>query len=273
MTTGISRGVLYMVWGDGVQATLDRSIASLRQFHPDLPIHIERAEVLANNYHGLSLLQKASLARRSPFTQTLYLDADTIVLGNLDYGFEMAQRHGLACTLCESPWARRHTGLRGEGDLVEYNTGVLFFTAQSRAVFEAWESLVHRLDSSTVFVNAEGKLATNPHDDQAAFALAVKQTDYVPFVLPPNWNFRPLFYRVFVGPIKIWHAYPPIPERLLEICRYYQNPRAVIQEHLGWQEGDCADPQAWNPMSGPPNQAPGGQNQPRGEGIQSSDAG
>ncbi|MEJ0070814.1 MAG: hypothetical protein WDO24_21130 [Pseudomonadota bacterium] len=36
----------------------------------------------------------------SPFETTVYLDADTVVLGRLDYGFEMAERFGLACCHC-----------------------------------------------------------------------------------------------------------------------------------------------------------------------------
>ncbi|MDP6885212.1 MAG: hypothetical protein QF830_13855, partial [Rhodospirillales bacterium] len=33
---------------------------------------------------------------------------------------------GLALCICECPWARRYGGLAG--DVVEYNTGVMFFT-------------------------------------------------------------------------------------------------------------------------------------------------
>src|SRR4051812_10630507 len=110
------RGVCYITWGDSVKEFRERSIASLRAFHPELPLHVVELEGVQEKYAGL--LQKAGMFRMSPFSTTLFLDADTIVLGNLDYGFEMAERHGLACSLCECPWARRHTGLRQQGDLV-----------------------------------------------------------------------------------------------------------------------------------------------------------
>jgi hypothetical protein len=202
------RGILYIVWGNGVDSILPRSIASVRQFHPDLPVHVHRAETTTPGSFK-ALAQKAAMARLSPFAETLFLDADTTILGNLDYGFDMAKEHGLACTLCESPLARRHAGLRGEGDLVEYNTGVLFFSAGSRALFDAWERLSPIVDSSTIFMNSQGMLGTQDYDDQGAFALAVKETRFVPFTLPLNWNFRPKFQKTFFGPLKIWHDYSP----------------------------------------------------------------
>jgi hypothetical protein len=226
---GEMRGVLYMVWGHGMDAMLERSLASLRQIHPDLPVHIERSEEPAEKWRGL--LKKAAMARISPFEQTLFLDADTTVLGNLDYGFEMAARHGLACAHCESPWARRHQGLKETGDLVEFNTGVLFFGAKARPVLDAWERLVSTVDSSTVFVTPEGNLERQNFDDQASFAAAVKETEFVPFVLPLNWNFRPMFHRTFFGPLKIWHDYAAVPAELQRICQYYTWPNSIIQFH------------------------------------------
>jgi hypothetical protein len=218
-----------MVWGNGMEAMLERSMASLREFHPELPVHVHRDEDSGVPWQGLLL--KAGMARHSPFEQTLFLDADTTILGKLDYGFEMAERHGLACTLCESPWARRHTGLRGEGDLVEFNTGVLFFGPRSRHVFDAWERLAPVVDSSTVFVSQDGTLCQQLHDDQASFALAVKESGFVPFTLPLNWNYRPNIYRTFCGPLKIWHCYEAVPEAVRALCKQYLEPDAFISLH------------------------------------------
>jgi len=46
----------------------------------------------------------------------------------------MAIKHALACCICENPWARRYGGL--QGDLVEYNTGVQFFTRAAKPYFD-----------------------------------------------------------------------------------------------------------------------------------------
>src|SRR5262249_10934835 len=76
----------------------------------------------------------------SPFDETLFLDADTVVLDRLDFGFDQAQRFGLACSICECPWSRRYRGLPKD-DGVEYNTGVLFFTRSVQALFSRWTRL------------------------------------------------------------------------------------------------------------------------------------
>ncbi len=201
------RGVLYVVWGSGKDDVLDRSIASLRTHHPDLPVHVERLG------EGASLLDKARMADLSPFRETLYLDLDTVVLGNLDFGFQKAGEFGLACCICECPWARRYGGL--SGDTVEYNTGVLFFTEKAKDLFSAWREAVRDLDSSILFLMEDGKPARMPLNDQAGFAKAVEDTAYSPFILPLNWNFRPRWHRSWFGPLKVWHDYADVPESLI----------------------------------------------------------
>lgn len=221
------RGVLYAAWGCQIESLLQRSIESVRLHHPELPIHVERLPDNLDPVQGL--LEKSRMADMSPFGTTLFLDADTVVLGRLDFAFERAERHGLACAICECPWARRCSGL--SGDLIEYNTGVLFFSAEARPVFEAWKRLAPELDSSVLhIVNGQVELMT--HNDQAAFAQAVEVTGFHPFVLPLNWNFRPAWHRSFCGPVRIWHAYWPPPERLLDYNRYYADPRSIIQQHF-----------------------------------------
>ena len=90
------RGVLYMTWGNEprTERALRRSIESLRRCHPELPFEIARG---ADQGPIEGLLQKAAMLDRSPFEETLFLDADTVVLGRLDFGFEKARQHGLAC--------------------------------------------------------------------------------------------------------------------------------------------------------------------------------
>ncbi len=113
-------GAVYVVWGKVDKTILDRSIASLKAHHPDLPVHIEHLPDEA------TLLDKARLLDFTPFEETLFLDMDTVVMGNLDFGFRKGREVGLALCICECPWARRYGGLAG--DVVEYNTGVMFFT-------------------------------------------------------------------------------------------------------------------------------------------------
>lgn len=220
------RGVVYLTWGERVEPFLRRSLASLRRHHPELPVHVVRLPDDPGPVAGLR--EKPRMAALSPFATTLYLDADTVVLGNLDYGFRQAERFDLACTICECPWARRYGGLAG--DLVEYNTGVLFFTTRARPIFDAWQQLAREIDSSVGFVH-EGQVRTMPWNDQASFARAVESAARPPAVLPLNWNLRPRWQRSFFGPVKVWHDYADVPADLYRINAYYDTPHAIIQYH------------------------------------------
>ena len=92
----MTRGCLYISFdGDQrVYPALERSIGSLREHHPDM-------EVCEQVFAPGSLLDKCKMMVLSPFDTTLFLDADTVVLGPLDYIFDKAEQHGLACAICE----------------------------------------------------------------------------------------------------------------------------------------------------------------------------
>ena len=218
-----------MVWGDDpvTKRALERSLQSIRQNHPELPVEILH---LDDDGPTKGLLNKSKMLDMSPFRETLYLDADTVVLGSLDYGFRAAQKHGLACCICECPWASRYTGV--EGDIVEYNTGVLFFTERARNVFDEWGRLSTEIDSSTKFFDRKGNLLVMAHADQASFAVAIDRTEFVPFVLPLNWNFRPIWHRSVFGPIRIWHDYSDVHPLFYEMNRYYSKKDSIIHYHV-----------------------------------------
>ena len=197
------RGVIYIYWGDSIDNELSRSIESLRRFHPELPF--ERIKLPGD----ASLLDKSAMFELSPFESTLFLDTDTVVLDRLDYGFEKAEQHGLACCINECPWARRYADIGG--DQIEYNTGVLFFTGAAQPVFDHWKTIAHDIDSSIVFKRG-GKTCVMPKNDQAGFSQAVENSGLNPFVLPMNWNYRPAWQTSFFGPIKVWHDRNQVPD-------------------------------------------------------------
>lgn len=201
---GEKRGVLYLKWGTKADKVLERSLASLKMFHPELPIHIQTLP------DDSTFLDKAQMLDFTPYEETLYLDADTVVLDKLDFGFSKAARHGLACAICECPIARRYKGI--SGDTVEFNTGVLFFTRAAQPLFDVWRRLARTVDSSIEYRQGN-QIFRAPVNDQAGFAMALEETGFLPFVLPHNWNYRPRYQKSFWGPIKIWHEYtdpPPI---------------------------------------------------------------
>ena len=229
----MSRGVLYMVWGEKAEAALGRSLASLRQYHPELPHEVIRLPPGTDACQGL--LEKSRMMELTPFDETLFLDADTVVLDRLDFGFVQALRYGLACCICECPWARRYRGLPKD-DGIEYNTGVMFFNRGAQALFKRWHELAAAVDSAIDFVLPNGQRATMPHNDQGSFAKAMTEWDRAPLILPINWNFRPQWHVTFFGPIKVWHDYMDPPPALHELNAYYRRPDAIMQFHVPRKE-------------------------------------
>lgn len=206
----MTRGALFIHWqGDDprVAEALPRAQASLKKHHPEL----EQATIELPA--GSTLLDKSQMLDVTPFDSTLFLDADTVTLGRLDFGFAKAEQFGLACCICECPWARRFGALKERGDITEFNTGVMFFTRGADEVFEAWKRNI-AIDSSLVFLRTENDPALMPLNDQAAFALAIDETGFNPWVLPKNYNFRPIWEHTVFGPIKVWHDYKPVPDRI-----------------------------------------------------------
>jgi hypothetical protein len=187
-------GVLYITWGNSpaVKEELDRSIASVEK--QGLPVHVQHCADLP----GAHFYHKPFMSHYSPFENTLFLDTDTEVLGDLTYGFRQAERFGMALCYDHSCTANRWYGKNSpsltHNDVVEYNTGVVFFNkTKSIKFFKHWEML-----------------SRTHHSDQATFAKAIDETLFNPFVLPAHvWN-----YRVYNGdrlwsPVKIWHTKKP----------------------------------------------------------------
>jgi lipopolysaccharide biosynthesis glycosyltransferase len=164
---------------------------------------------------GKALGEKNRMAAVSPFQSTLYLDVDTVVAGNLEHAFRLAERHGLACALNECPWMRRYQQ-PGEEEQFEYNTGVIFFTQAAAPVFDAWQRFADT-PSASLWTTSDNQPRGLTYDDQASFARAIRHCEFNPAVLPVNYNFRPHFFRSGFAPIKIWHDYVDPPPDLLSL--------------------------------------------------------
>lgn len=211
-----TRGALYLVWGE-LDELLGRSVESLKKVHPDLPIEVVRLP------ENSTYLDKVCMYERSPFDLTAYLDCDTVIFGNLDFGFECAEQYGIACCINEHPWGRRYKGLAHRNEIVEYNAGVVFFDKEkSKPVFDAWKECCHTIDSSSLFNTPEGTKRQRCND-QAGLAKAIEDCRFSPKVLPLNWNYRPFWQRSFVGNIKIWHDYAKPPQRLIDHSQKTEN--------------------------------------------------
>jgi len=185
---GMNRGAIYLASGEKFLQEARASAASLAQFGVEHTL-IEN-DGLAVDAYG----DKALMYRETPYESTVFLDTDTVVLGDLSFGFEMAEKHGIAISIAPACYAGRwDTDL---GDAVEYNTGVVFFrkSPEVQSVFDFWVSI-----------------ADTHRNDQATFAQAIIKTGFNPFVLPRNWNYRGgIDYPQVYGPIKVWHSRVPL---------------------------------------------------------------
>ncbi len=93
----MSRGVVYIAYGYSARKEVKASVASLRQ-HNDLPVLVLSDQAIPGipTERGLEFdpsgrMTKTSLWMFSPFSQTLYLDADTRVRGDLTPGFQILE--------------------------------------------------------------------------------------------------------------------------------------------------------------------------------------
>lgn len=214
-----SRGALYFVWGN-LHPLLERSVASFKKWHPDLPIHVHELQAES------TYLDKTVMYDVSPFDTTVFLDCDTVVLGDLTLGFEQAERFGVACCINEVPWVRRYAGLEGDG--TEYNTGVLFFDKiLAEKPLRAWPRYAREVDSSCVFNHMDGGQRVQPCNDQASLSVAFQQTGFNPCVLPLNYNFRPSYHRCLAPPVKVWHDYKDPPGTLVRLSEERANDKII----------------------------------------------
>ena len=158
---------------------------------------------------GEGLLPKSTFYQFLPSNYDVFcfLDTDTIVLGDISFGFLKAKQFGIA--MAHAPhyslqnfWGYRKIMEAEEWPLCEqmqYNTGVIFFRKDEAVgdVFRCWNDLCqkHQLDWK---------------DDQAHFTLALEQCNFNPYTLSPNWNYRG-FGNYVSGSIVIWHSHymPP----------------------------------------------------------------
>ena len=74
--------------------------AYFHKHQQELLIHLETLS------DGSTLFDKANILNLSPYDETVFLDADSIVLGKPDFRFTNAAQFGTAIFICE--WTQAH---------------------------------------------------------------------------------------------------------------------------------------------------------------------
>jgi hypothetical protein len=154
----MTHGVLYVVYGPGALREYGYSVESLKRVHPSWtvavigsePVKCDKFILFDGNRGTPGRWAKVNLDRLTPFDDTLFLDADTRVFGDLSVGFH-ALKNGWDMAIVPSKDAKfahlsedeRDTTRYELGDyLVQFNSGVMWFrkTERVRRLFKLWRS-------------------------------------------------------------------------------------------------------------------------------------
>ena len=228
------RAIVYMVWGAdfiqqavrsassatfmGIPLVLITDIAS-QDFIPDK--HPFSRIQLVKEFRSKDWLNKSTLADHLPqeFNSFLYLDTDTVILKDVTFGFEQAEKHGIAASQATSYCLPSHhefrrimlaLGLPDAGQL-QYNAGVHFFIRRPdvEAVFRLYQEMAFALSEQFDYKNR-----ANKRTDQPFLSFAMERLNFNPYTLSINYCYRGLDAEPVCGDIRIWHSHHPVPKNV-----------------------------------------------------------
>lgn len=207
------QGVLYYADGAKYLAQAERSIASLKAVSPHVHVTLGTSEdietmpgadaIMRFNLDDLPTpwIGRAYAMMKADYERVLYIDTDTLVIGDVSSIFETLDQFGLAVALAP---LRRMPAEHWDQTLPEaytgFNTGVLaanLTDPDTRAFLSAW---------------AEDYLATfeECRNDQPAFSRQLYRSKVRFLTLPQEYNFRAEFANQAKGggmPVKILHSH------------------------------------------------------------------
>ncbi len=169
-------------------------------------------------------LRKTELHKHLPeeYSGFLFLDSDTVVIGDISLGFKKAKIHGIAA--CPAPhysldafWGFNHImakeGMPTNGQLL-YNSGVIFFNSSQKVkeVFIKWGIL--------------GQLYQEDFKmDQPFFTLAMEELKFNPYTLSISYNYRG-YGDSISGDVRIWHSHGNMPKNINNYLKTWPLRRA-----------------------------------------------
>jgi hypothetical protein len=201
-------GVLYIAYGEPARAEVGRSIHTLKAAYPDMPTAVLSDSELPCADQTILLPDVEATAREyktrtiefSPWKYTLYLDADTRILGDLQGGFTaLAAGWDMAAAIDFRPTLADVDHITGESlattvrevgtpHVLHYNTGALFFRKSKTALdfYKLWHAEWERWH----------------YRDQAAFLRALHKSKVKLWTLAPQWNTH-----IYEEALHVWHIH------------------------------------------------------------------
>lgn len=200
--TSNSKGVLFIVTGHHYTAAAAEAAESVRRTNPTLQLGIFTDQDIVDpmfefvgRIDGLGARRKHEFLGNSPFAQTLYLDSDVRVTGDLGDLFRILEHFEIAGAYVRyrtlSKRLKSHTADVPHA-FPQINCGVMLYKKCERvdALFRAWIDLYH-----------EGGFTR----DQAPFREVLWQSDVRLYILAPEYNMRD---------IPFWPTKEPLPKIL-----------------------------------------------------------
>ncbi len=186
------KGIVYIAVGAAFVKDAERSARSARQRHPGLPIclfsDVASREPVFDLWFEIKDAHRRSkldCIMRTPFDKTLYLDADTRVIGSIEEPFGLLDRYDLAACHVENRHpvtsaTARLTPEKVDPGFTGFNGGVFYYRMndQMRRFFESWA--------------AEYKRQNAKFDQPIMRTLLWETPDVKVIAIPPEYNVRTL---------------------------------------------------------------------------------
>jgi len=218
----MSRGVIYLGIGESHCEEAIISAHSLKQVMPDLPVVLTTdRQVKDSCFDEVNLIDVKSydrsfnikLMRDSPFEQTLSLDTDTYVCGDLSEAFELLQRFDMAATLSQNatPIFRKEGA---PSSFPQLNGGVLFYRDSDtmKKFFTRWLTYYEQdcgLGPKKLYPSAGAKREFV--HNQPSLRQAVYESDIRLATLPLEYNCRIGWNGFLNDSVRILHGHMPDP--------------------------------------------------------------
>jgi hypothetical protein len=169
----------------------------------------------------------------SPFENTIFLDSDTHITGELTHLFALLERFDLAVAFAP--------GYRGRDDpqvpfsFYEFNTGVIVWRTgdATRDFLDDWMDTYLQLTRERPFPTIDFRYGGY---EQPAFRRCAWRHDIKIWVLGPEYNYRPRRPGSAVDPIRVIHARYPDYGRVEAILNSQVGPRSFQAIPGGSQE-------------------------------------
>lgn len=196
----MTRGIVYVAWGDKWLHEACRSSASARKLGYETALLTDDTRDWSEHFTiqkqldfsvmaGFESFQVKWLALlHSPFDVTCFLDSDTTVHGSLDLGFELAEQ-GHFCVTISPAMVFHHEGK----EWIHYNGGTFYFKGHQPELFRWFCEAAKKIRGSGLLT------------DEPPMSLAFRWHGVNPMVLPPMFNCIRVG-RIHTRPIKVFHS-------------------------------------------------------------------